>query len=262
MDQISAPLPRHGVNPIDRAVGVEFSCIDALAASILAVAAPSDDVIAVVIHADVGVRLIADGGFINAELAALRGPVGIEGTCKNVGIAASGRTLPDDGEIAVGVGGNPRVHLSVHGRLVDENFASLCAVGMEDPCIHAFRAAVQAEIRPDRDNVAVFANGRAGEFLVSLGRGVDLEFGAGFRSGGIVALTENAPSAAVLAGARPRNDELAFGVHGDGGVHLVATGRTVDQLLIALGDAGRVEASEIDVVVIAFRPERLDQTTT
>src|SRR5205823_1123841 len=78
----------------------------------------------------------------------------------------------------------------------------------------------------------------AGVRLVAGAGGVDAELAADGRAGGGIALAVDAPAAAVLAVARPGDDEVAGAVHRHGGRALVTGGGGVDAELAAQGRAG------------------------
>src|SRR5205807_799306 len=138
--------------------------VNAPAAAVLAIARPGNQEVAgEPVDRDGGVGLVADGGEVDAELAALRPARGI-----------------------------------VHLRL------------------DAPAAAVLAIARPGDDEIAaepVHRHGGGG--LIAGGGGVDAELAPLGRARAAVELPEDAQAAAVLAIARPGDDEIARVVHGD-----------------------------------------------
>jgi hypothetical protein len=81
--------------------------------------------------------------------------------------------------------------------------------------------------------------------------GIDPELGPLGHARGVDALGEDATKAAVLGDALPGHDEVAVGVHGDGGFCLTARREAVDLELGSLGHARGVEAPGEDAVTIA-----------
>src|SRR5262249_61592144 len=89
--------------------------------------------------------------------------------------------------------------------------------------VNAPAAAVVVLARPGDDEVPVRVDRDRGELLVVGGGGVDAELAAERVARGVVALGVDPPGlAAILALARPSDDEVAVGVHRHRGVPLVA----------------------------------------
>src|SRR5262249_11267985 len=66
-----------------------------------------------------------------------------------------------------------------------------------------------------------------------------------------VALGEDTPAAAVLVVALPGDEEIAGGVHRDGGVHLVVLGGGADAELAALGHTRGIVALGVNAPAVA-----------
>src|SRR5205823_3837667 len=87
--------------------------------------------------------------------------------------------------------------------------------------------------------------------LVARGGGVDEELAVVGDAAGGEDLPVDAPAAAVLAVARPGDEEVAAGVHRHGRVDLVAGRGGVDEELAALGHPGGVVALRVDAHAVA-----------
>src|SRR5205807_1943251 len=107
---------------------------------------------------------------------------------------------------------------------------------------------------PGDQEVAGGVHRDRGPDLVGGRGGVDLELVAPRVAGGVVAAGEDAPAAAVLAVARPGDEEAAIRIDGHGGQGLVAGGGGVDLELVAQRVAGGVVAAGEDAPAAAVLP--------
>src|SRR5262249_31113820 len=113
-------------------------------------------------------------------------------------------------------------------------------------------ATVLTVARPGDDEAPRAVHRHAGVLLVSRGGRIDTELAALGNAGRVIALSVDAPAAAVLAVARPGDHVVAVAVHRDPRALLVAGGGGVNAGLAPLGDAGRVVALGVDAPAAAI----------
>jgi hypothetical protein len=164
------------------------------------------------------------------------------------------QVVPEDDEVAVGLGGHRRVALIVDGAQVDLEIGALRAAGRGEAAREDAEdaAAVLVGTLPGDAEVAVGVGGDRRTTLVSRSVSVDLELAAQRRTARVETPRKNALAATVLRRvALPGDDEVAVGVGGDDRTALDAAGVGIDLEIAGERRARGVEATGEDAALVA-----------
>ena len=245
------------------ASGVEDLRVHAGAGAVLVVAAPGDDEAAVGQQGHRGLVLVADRGGVDDEGVAEGAGGGVVQPAEDAqaGAVVAAGVLPDDDEVAVGIGRHVgqllRAGLGTASHHADACFCRDEGAGVVVALeVDVEAAAARLAGRPHHRE----PTGIAGHGIVVLGAGaggVHQELPAHGQAIGVVALAVDAPAAGVVGAVLPGDDPAPAaraGEPGDMGVVLRAACGTVDTDLTAHRHAHGVVALHVDAVAVAILP--------
>ncbi len=233
--------------------------VDAHARTVLLIASPNGDIVAV---AKVGQRRFR-----------LPGPIGSGSRAVDLTIAVNrvaGRVVLAHVDVGVRSSHAPTIVVEADdeaaGRQADDSRLVLASTAkLVDPKLRAVRRAVgvvtlgedggaravlPSVIAPDDDEPAIRQHGNPRLVLIAHRRRVDAEFSAQRRTAGVEALPVDAGPAAVLPVRAPDDDVAAIGRGGDVGLYLIPGVGRIDQRLWAHLGTVVVEALAENVVAL------------